>query len=113
MILVGAVLFEFTVTVCDAHEVVLQVPEYLTKYVVVDVGDTVMEFPVPTGVPPHDPENHCAVAPVPEVPPDKVNVVDAPEQIVEVPVMLVGATLGMFMVTLVLATADVQPATTT
>lgn len=55
---VGAVLFEFTVTACEIHEVVLQVPEYLTKYVVFDVGDTVIEFPVPTEVPPHDPENH-------------------------------------------------------
>jgi hypothetical protein len=67
---------------------------------VVTVGETVMLLPVPAGVPPQEPENHCAVAPVPAVPPDKVKVVDAPAQIVvavaEIPV---GATEGVFTVT--------------
>lgn len=72
-----------------------------------------IEFPVPADVPPQDPVNHSAVAPVPAVPPTNVNVVDAPEQIVLVPDMEVGATLGVFTVTLVVAADDVHPPTVT
>jgi hypothetical protein len=53
-------------------------------------GETVMLFPVPAEVPPHDPVNHSAVAPVPAVPPLKVRVVELPAQIVVVPVIPVG-----------------------
>jgi len=60
---------------------------------VLAVGETEIEFPVPAGVPPQEPVYHSAVAPVPAVPPLKVNVVYAPEQIVVVPVIEVGATL--------------------
>ena len=98
----------FTVTVTDAQVVVLQVPLYLTKYVVVPVGDTVIEFPVPTNVPPQKSLNHCAVAPVPALPPFKVKVVDWPIQIEEVPVMLVGAIESEFTVSVLVAVLVVQ-----
>jgi hypothetical protein len=55
---VGAALNVFTVTVVEAHVVVLHVPLYLTKYVVLVVGETTIELPVPMTVLPHDPENH-------------------------------------------------------
>lgn len=51
-----------------------------------------MLLPVPALLPPHDPENHSAIAPVPAVPPLNVNVVEFPAQMEVVPVMLVGAT---------------------
>ncbi len=73
---------------------------------VVTVGETVMLLPVPAAVPPQEPVNHCATAPVPAVPPDKVKVVDAPAQIVvavaEIPV---GATDGVLTFTV----TDAQP----
>jgi len=53
-----------------------------------------MLFPVPAGVPPHEPVNHSAVAPVPAVPPDSVSVVVVPLQMVVMPVMPVGAIEG-------------------
>ena len=56
-------------------------------------GDTVIELPVPAEAPPQDPVNHWAVAPVPAEPPLNVNVVDAPSQIVVVPIIPVGAVL--------------------
>ena len=42
---------------------------------VVTVGLTVMEEPLPAEGPPQEPENHCQDAPVPNVPPeiDKVD----------------------------------------
>lgn len=70
---------------------------------VVLVGETVILFPVPAEGPPHDPVNHCAVAPVPALPPDKVRVVLLPLQIVVVPVMPVGAVDSVFTVTVTLA----------
>ena len=45
------------------------------------VGETVIEVPLPAEAPPHEPVNHCHVAPVPNVPSGIVNVDDAPEQI--------------------------------
>ena len=63
------------------------------------VGETVILLPVPADVPPHEPVNHCAVAPVPGLPPDNVKVVLLPLQIVVLPVMLVGATESVFTVT--------------
>jgi hypothetical protein len=42
-----------------------------------------MDAPVPINVPPHEPVYHCDEA----FPPTAVNVVDAPEQIVVVPVI--------------------------
>jgi hypothetical protein len=65
-------------------------------------------LPVPAGVPPQEPENHSALAPVPAVPPLKVRVVDAPEQIVLVPVILVGATDTVFTVKVLVADLVVQ-----
>lgn len=66
---------------------------------VLAVGETEIELPVPTDVPPHEPVYHSAVAPVPAEPPLKVKVVDDPEHIVVVPVMLVGAVLFVLTVT--------------
>ena len=58
-----------------------------------------MLFPVPADVPPHDPVNHSAVAPVPALPPETVSVVLPPLQIVVVPVAPVGAVDNVFTVT--------------
>lgn len=55
-------------------------------------GETIILLPVPAAVPPQEPENHSAVAPVPAVPPFKLSVVESPEQIMVVPKMPVGAT---------------------
>jgi hypothetical protein len=52
----GAVLFEFTLTVVFTQAVVLQVPTILTKYLVVVLGDTDTEVPVPIKEPVHEPE---------------------------------------------------------
>ena len=58
-----------------------------------------MLLPVPADVPPHEPVNHSAVAPVPAVPPLKLSVVDSPSHIVVVPVIPVGAAESVFTVT--------------
>ena len=58
-----------------------------------------MLFPVPAEVPPHETVNHSAVAPVPALPPETVNVVLPPLQIVVVPVAPVGAVDNVFTVT--------------
>ena len=55
------------------------------------VGETVILLPIPAGVPPHEPEYHLAVAPVPALPPTSVRVVLPPLQIVETPEILRGA----------------------
>lgn len=91
VILVGVTEIALTVTVAEAQTVVLQDPLYLTKYVVVVEGETVMLLPVPTLVPPQEPVNHCTVAPIPMLPPFTVSVVEFPLQMVVVPLILVGA----------------------
>lgn len=58
---------------------------------------------MPAEVPPHELVNHCAVAPVPALPPDSVSVVLLPLQIVVVPVIPVGAVERVLTVTVVLA----------
>ncbi len=50
---------------------------------VVEVGLTEMLSPVPTDDPPQLPEYHCQAAPVPSEPPERLNVVELPLQIVE------------------------------
>ena len=50
-----------------------------------------MLLPVPASVPPHEPEYHLAVAPVPALPPTSVKVVLPPLQKVETPEILRGA----------------------
>ena len=57
-----------------------------------------MLFPVPAEVPPHEPVNHSATAPVPALPPETVSVVLPPLQIVVVPVAPVGAVDKVFTV---------------
>ena len=60
-----------------------------------------MLLPVPWGVPPHEPEYHLAVAPVPALPPTSVKVVLSPLQTVETPEILRGAVEGVFTVTFI------------
>jgi len=98
---VGAVEFVFTVTVTLAQPVgVPQPPSRLTKYVVVEFGLTVMEEPVPAHVTPQPPVYHTRLDPVPAVPPDALNVVDPPAQIVGLLALaLVGAVELVFTVT--------------
>ena len=63
-----------------------------------------MEDPVPTCVPPQLPLYHTRVDPVPSVPPDALNVVDRPAQIVEgLALTFVGAVEFVFTVTVTLA----------
>jgi uncharacterized membrane protein len=102
---VGAVELVFTVTVTLAQPVgAPQPPSRLTKYVVVEVGLTVMEGPVPTCVPPQLPLYHTSWDPVPAVPPDALRVVDWPSQIVEGSALtFVGAVEFAFTVTVTLA----------
>ena len=50
-----------------------------------------MLLPVPADVPPQEPVNHSATAPVPALPPTSVRVVLLPRQMVETPEILVGA----------------------
>ena len=59
---------------------------------VLEVGDTLILGPVPADVPLQEPVNHSATAPVPSDPPVTDKVVDAPLQMLVVPVMPVGIT---------------------
>ena len=61
-------------------------------------GETVILLPVPADVPPHEPVNHSATAPVPALPPTSVRVVLLPLQMVETPEILVGATESVLTV---------------
>ena len=86
---VGALGEAFTLIVTLVQVEEQKVFSALTKYVVVVVGETLNEAPVPTAVPPHDPEYQCQVAPAVKDP-VTCNVVDLPEQIGEVPVAETG-----------------------
>ena len=67
------------------------------------VGETVIEVPFPAVVSPQETVYHCHVAPVPNVPPDKVIVEEAPEQIsVELAEADDAVTDGVLRVTVVL-----------
>lgn len=66
----------------------------------VEVGETVIELPVPADVPPQEPVNHSTPAPEP---PETVSVVLVPLQIVVVPVTPVGAVGPAETFTVVLA----------
>ena len=66
-------------------------------------GETVILLPVPAGVPPQVPVNHSAMAPVPALPPESVNVVLPPAQMVVVPVIDTGAVESVLTVTVLLA----------
>jgi hypothetical protein len=68
----------FSVTVVLAHAVVLQVPSARTKYVVLAVGHTLIDEPLPRYVPPQLPEYHFQDAPVPSEPPCTVSVEQLP-----------------------------------
>jgi hypothetical protein len=58
----------------------LQLPSALTKYAVVELGETLMDEPDPTYVPPQLPEYHCQEAPLPNEPPTTLNTVEPPPQ---------------------------------
>ena len=64
----------------------------------VAVGLMVTLSPVPAGVPPHEPVNHCVSAPLPLLPPVTDKVVLPPTQIKIVPVAPVGAIDNVFTV---------------
>lgn len=94
----------FTVTLAQAVVFVhVVLPTLLTKYVVAEVGETVIELPVPAAVPPHEPVNHCTVAPEPSLPPAIVKVVEPPVQTVDTPEILVGAVGAVSTLTVTLA----------
>jgi hypothetical protein len=77
---------------------------------VLELGDTVIDGPDPTDVPPHVPLYHCHVAPVPKLPPLTVNVVLADGQMVVTPVIADGAVLKVSTVTVTaVLVEDVQP----
>ena len=65
------------------------------------VGETVMLFPVPADVPPHELVNHSATAPVPALPPTIDRVVLPLLQMVVIPEILRGAVDNRFKVTLI------------
>ena len=78
---VGAVDNVFTVTITDAHVVLLHSPSALTKYVVVADGVTIIDGPVPIAAPlAHPPAYHFHVAFVPNEPPVTLRVVVCPTQ---------------------------------
>lgn len=58
---------------------------------VVEVGLTEMEVPVPTKVPPHEPVYHFQEAPVPKEPPTLFKVTEPPQEGLGLAVALVGA----------------------
>ncbi len=65
---------------------------------VVDVGVTVIEAPVPSSVPPQDPEYHFHTAPVPSVPPILFHVIGPPHEGLGVAVAPVGAVdIGVYV----------------
>jgi len=66
------------------------------------VGLTVIPVPVPADVPPHEPEYHLQLPPVPKLPPVKPNAVLCPKQIVDVPVIAVAGTEVSRTVTVIL-----------
>ena len=75
---IGAIDGVLTLINWEAQAVALQVPLYLTKYVVLLEGETVMLLPVPITVPLHELADHSAMAPVPALPPTSVKVVLLP-----------------------------------
>ena len=103
-----------TVIVPEAQVVVLHVPSARTKYVVVMEGFTIIELPVPTKVPPHEPEYQFHDAPVPSDPPETVNVTGVPLQMVVVPVMEAGAVeaVGCALIVTLADEAEVRPVAT-
>ena len=62
-----------------------------------------MASPVPATVPPHDPVNHCVMAPAPLNPPATVSVVLSPLHTVVLPVAPVGAIDKALTVTVTVA----------
>ena len=75
---------------------------------VVTVGLTDRELPLPSGVPPHELLYHCHEAPVPSEPPDTESVVLLPAQmVVAVAVASGGAVDTLLTVTVTVAQAVV------
>lgn len=104
MIEVGAVANVVTVTVRVCEPVVVlhgALSILLTQYVVVVVGETVIEAPVWPAITLFGaaPVPHWKTPAVPEVPPVAVRVVLCPSQMAFVPVTAVGAVGGVFTFT--------------
>lgn len=66
-----------------------------------DVGLTLIELPVPAGVPVQLPVNHCQLAPLPRLPPVTFNVVLLPEQIVVAVEAVIPLGAALFVFTLI------------
>ena len=64
----------FTIKETLLQTVVLHVPSALTKYIVVVVGEIVIEEPFPITLLPHCPANHFQLPPFPRLPPEILNV---------------------------------------
>ena len=92
-----------TVTVTETQAVKLHIPSARTKYVVVPLGETVIEEPLPAEAPPQDEVYHCQLALVPNAPPTTLSVVDCPLQITVVPEIEVGSLEGWYTVIVALA----------
>ena len=101
---VGSVEGVLTVTVTDWQSVVLQSPSARTKYVVVEVGFTLIVAPIPASVPPQLPEYHFHCALVPREPPFTESCDGSPAQSVITDADAdVAATEGAFTVMTMLA----------
>jgi hypothetical protein len=98
--LLGVGCTPFTLIKRLAQAVVLQVPTALTKYVVADAGETVIDVPVPITALLQLPAYQFQVAPMPKEPPTTDNVVGFPGQIgFAVALILAGADEGVAIVT--------------
>ena len=83
---------------------------------VVDAGFTIIELPLPIGEPaPHPPEYQYQSAPVPNEPPETVNVLGDPEHTVGLLALITDASFEfVFTVIVMAATLDVsQPSALT
>jgi hypothetical protein len=89
--------------------VVLQVPSARTKYVVFVEGETVMLFPVPSAVPPHDPLYHFQLAPAPKLPPFTEMVTAWPKHTVVEPLIEVaGIEVSLEIIVLLIQVVESQ-----
>ena len=91
--------FVLTEIVILTHPVVLQVPSALTKYSVVTIGDIFIVEPFPSFIPPHEREYQFHIPPVPAIPPETLNEVEVPSQIVDDAVVTEPAAIGTVLTT--------------
>jgi hypothetical protein len=101
LMLAAAVDNVLTVTVVEIHAVLLHEPSPRKKYVVVELGLTLITGPLPTRVPPQLSVYQFQLAPVPNEPPTTLNEVFEPSQMVVVPLMLVGSVESVSTLTVI------------